>query len=149
MEKNKNLLDLPIRLEDRDAACETEEIGSAYINELKLVSSAEDLTKFVERWRNIFLLQRGPEDTDPLSEEEGAIVTGKFDAAAVAALLPRKGENDLDFTDTNVKIMAMIAAPITLLMAVLFAKHYGVGTDLGLVRLYLDPFPELENEMRG
>jgi hypothetical protein len=44
--------------------------------------------------------------------------------------------------------MAHIAAPSPFMKATILGKKFGVGTDLIMVRLYLDPYPELIEAMR-
>ncbi|KKN65632.1 hypothetical protein LCGC14_0479480 [marine sediment metagenome] len=144
--KDKNLLDLPILLHDRDAACETDGIIDSYKQELDEVKTENELKAFILRWRNVWLLK---EKGQELSEGEIKILEMDFDSNEVLRFFEmdlEKGNESFepDFEDINVKVMMSIAAPAPLLLATLISSKYGVGSDLGLVRLYLDPYSELD-----
>ena len=139
------LLDLPVYPEDRDGACGTSDIVDTYLAERDAVKSGDELQSFVIRWRNLWLLSG---NYDKLSEEEKALIDDEIDHDKVYSQLLRKKEDDLSFEDINVKIMSHIAMPIPFLQAHRVSQHYGVGSDLAMVRLYLDPFPQYDNAMR-
>lgn len=146
MEKDKTLLDLPVYPEDRDLAGTTDIIVCSYIEEMNKVSSAEELVAFTQRWRNLFLLKK---DDEILFAEEEQIITGAFDSASVYEAFLRKNSKDLDLDDPAVKVMMNIAAPRALIWAYVLGRRYGVGSDLAMVRLYLDPHSEFEDHLRG
>jgi hypothetical protein len=143
------LLDLPVLPEDRDEACETHVILDAYTSECKAIKTVDDLTNFVNRWSNMWRLTN--EHFHPVTSSiENDIVNLNFDKEKVLGFVIRVGERDdnLDFDDVNVSIACTIVAPVQSIMAFLLAKKFGVDTDLGFVRLYLDPYPELIDKLR-
>ena len=143
MFKNKNLLDLPVLLHDRDMACGTSEITDSYVEELGKTEGTEALAIFIERWENVWMLApaEGPEE---LSLEEEKLLELDFSLTRVLQLLLRKKEDGLDSDDIEVRIMANLAAPVPFIRAALFSNYWGVGTDLGLIRMYLDPYKYLD-----
>jgi hypothetical protein len=143
MDKNKSLLDLPVLPESRDSG-DTDNIVSTYLHGLKKVSSPEELKEFVSYWKNIYLLK----DDSELIAAEIALVELDFDAVVIFPLFSLKGDEGLDFDAFNNQVMANIAAPKALIKASLLAHKYGVGHDLAMVRLYLDPFPEFNDKLR-
>jgi hypothetical protein len=143
--KKTCLLDLPVYPEDRDMACATDTISDTYLAERDAIGSGEELRGFVSRWHNLWLLT---DDYDKLTKEEQCVIDNKMDYDRVYSQLLRKSENGLDFNDINVKIMTHIAMPIPFLQAHQVSKHYGVGSDLAMVRLYLDPFSQYNDAMR-
>jgi hypothetical protein len=145
---DKCLLDLPVLPEYRDT-CE-DVVKEAYLAEREAIQTVEELVAFVRKWRNVWLLKSPILEEEELRPELQDLLALDFDAEKVLYWLKRKAE-EVPFpyeTDVNVRIMAHIAIPIALLNASSLARHYGVGTDLGLVRLYLDPYPEHENKLR-
>ena len=143
---DKCLLDLPVLPKLRDSF--GDEIQTAYLAERDAVQSAEELVAFVRRWRNVWLLRCPLDEERELPPELQDLLALDFDAEAVFNGLKKKDTTDLPFEDLAVRIMAHIAIPVTLLDAYTLADHYGVGTDLGMVRLYLDGYPEHENALR-
>jgi hypothetical protein len=139
------LLDLPVYPKDRDCACATSEIVDAYLKERDGLKNPDEMHAFIDKWHDLWLLDN---DYVDLSQEEQALVDNQFDHEKVYALLLDKQNDDLDFDDLNVRIMAHIAAPAPLTQATVLGQEYGVGTDLIMVRLYLDPYPELNEAMR-
>lgn len=148
MKPNKTLLDLPVLPHNRDDACGTDIIEETYIAERDKVSSEGELWAHIKRWRNVWLLEC-PIRPRKLLPEEIKLLWLDFDSTEVFKWLHKKKENDLPFDNETVKIMMHIAIPFPLLDASLFARHYGVGCDLAMVRMYLDPFKEFENYLRG
>jgi len=144
--KKTCLLDLPVYPEDRDVACGTTIISSTYMKERDNLKSPGELKEFVSRWRNVWLLDG---DYDTLRDEEKLLVDNEIPHEAVYAQLLNKSRDDIDLDDPNVKIMMNIAIPAALLRAFMVGNKWGVGTDLAMVRLYLDPFPELNDAMRN
>ena len=141
-----NLLGLPVLPEDRFSAGGTDIIKDAYKKELADVSSPAELKEFVSRWKNLYVIKNPniEERTWP-EEEKLALVDCDFDA--VYPLLLRKKDNDLNFDDPNVRVMSQIAAPRALVDAFMLALQYKVGSDLAMVRLFLDPYPELKDKL--
>jgi len=153
--RDKTLLDLPILLEDRDSAASTDSIIDAYTTELLVVQESrklEVLRAFIERWRCAWLLKipegkNTPEGKNVLSLEEEEIL-GLAEIEPLVELLPRRMEK-LDFNDKSVRKLAHLLIPIPFLSATMVADKYNVGSDLALVRLYLDPYPEYQNACRN
>lgn len=145
MEKDKNLLSLPVLPPYRDDGGDI--ITDAYLAELNEVKTTDELEAFVNRWRNLWLL-RHPADTAPLLPAEESLVNLTFDRQAVLDFLGRRKDDSLDFEDPNVEVMCNLVLPFNMLTAFRLSHHYGVGTDLGMVRCFLDPYTELENELR-
>lgn len=143
--KQTCLLDLPVYPVDRDSCCASSLISDSYLKERDEIKSGEELQKFVSRWRNMWLLTG---DYDKLTEEEKRLIDNDMEHDSVYAQLLRIKEDDHDFNDINVKIMSHIAVPIPMLEAHRVSNHYGVGHDLGMVRLYLDPFSQYDDAMR-
>lgn len=143
------LLDLPVLPEDRDEACETHVILDAFMDECRAVKTVDDLTNFINRWSSMWLLNNSM--VHPITSDiERKIVTLDFDKEKVLNLLIRilAREDDFDFTDDAVGIACTIAVPVQSVVALMLAKKFGVDTDLGFVRLYLDPYPELIDKLR-
>lgn len=155
IKKDKNLLDLPVLIYDRDMAAGKDEISSIYLKELGGVSTPDELREFCKRWRNIWLLKWPGEDdleANILLPEEVAVVEDAFDAEKVLEALGKKDDDEwllqaID-TDENAKVMMQIAVPLPLLSASVQSRHWGVGSDLIMVRLFLDPYPELNEACR-
>lgn len=146
MATNKTcLLDLPVYPQDRDCACATDLISDTYIKERDALKNPDDMRVFIDRWHDLWLLEG---DYEELSEEEKALILNKLNHEEVYALLLDKQNDNLDFDSLNVRIMAHIAAPAPFMKATILGRKFGVGTDLIMVRLYLDPYPELNEAMR-
>jgi hypothetical protein len=150
MRRDKNLLDLPILLHDRDQACGSSEILDSFLSELDAAKTVEKLKAFLAKWQNMWLLSHPLDDSlNDLEPEEQKLLTGNFDHDIILSWLQRKEEDKLPYDeDENVRIMAHISMPTPTLWAFMLAKHYGVGVDLGFVRYFLDPYPELEHACR-
>jgi len=146
--RDKCLLDLPVLPGHRDGAAATDIVHETYFQELKAIENPEALLDFIRRWRNLWLLCP-PEETKELAPEVRSLLALDFDPERVFEWLQKKDRDDIPYTtDVHVRIMAHLALPHPLLDAFELAKHYEVGTDLGLVRLFLDPFPEHEDKLR-
>lgn len=137
------LLDLPILPRDRDSACGSSIIEDTYLKELGEIQNIEQLKEFIVRWRNLWML-----DNTKVSDEIEQLLGNNFDHQAVLEFLARKKDDKLSFDDMSVRIMTNLAVPHTLLQAFSIANYWGVGTDLAMVRLYLDPYPELDDCLR-
>jgi len=151
MKKDKCLLDLPVLPYDRDSF--SDDIGETYSKDVSDIKSAQDLKNHIEKWRNLWLL-RSPkfDDIDTWSQlqpDELKLLNFDFDFNEVCSFLERKDEDGLPFENENVRIMANIVCPKSLLQATILADKYGVCTDLAMVRLYLDPYPEYIEYCRG
>lgn len=73
------------------------------------------------------------------------LLTGEYDAKRVFGTFVEPKPN---FRSVNVRIAAHLLIPSPLMFADQLSHHYGVGNDLGLVRLYLDTYPELQSRLR-
>lgn len=138
------LLDLPVLPKDRDWAGGTEVIIDTFIEERNSIKNVDDLLAFVEKWNNIWLLN------DEITQEEYDIVDGAFDPYLIFdCVMKILRKEEIKDVDSNVRIAMNICIPHSAMRAMLLAKKYGVGTDLGFVRLYLDPYPEHMDAMRA
>jgi hypothetical protein len=149
--KHTCLLDLPVLPEHRDEAASTDIVQTAYLAELEALKSPDDLKSFVQRWMNVWLLWNPRDENREIPAEIQSLLYLDSDAEAVFKYLQLKSqvEPPLPFeTDVNVRIMAHLAIPVGLLEAFQLAHHYHVGQDLGLVRLFLDPYPEHAEKLR-
>jgi hypothetical protein len=151
------LLDLPVLPLDRDDACRTSRVLSTFVNDRKKVSSAETLKSFVDKWRSVWLLSAGPVPRSsggvfidkcraPLSEVAIKIVCDDFDHELIATLINSK--ELLQEDDELISLVGDILIPTSMLFAFHLSKTYGVGHDLGLIRVYLDTYPSLIDEGR-
>ncbi len=142
-----SILDLPVLPNDRDEAVATSVILDTFINERDLVSNADELVTFVSRWKNIWLLR----DESIRSKEENDISELKFDSNSIFDIFVRiiHGEDNFDFNQSNIRVAATIAAPPASINALLLSKKFKCDSDIGFVRLYLDPYKELEDKLRG
>lgn len=163
-ERTKNLLDLPVVPVHRDDAASTSLVQETYLQELSVATDVESpehswrevkgqepyLVWFVKRWQSLWLLRdpRESPEQNILTPEEQAIVDVSFNVEEVTERLRHKKEVDLPWEDFAVRVMAHIALPRTLMKAWEVANHYEVGVDLAMVRLYLDPYPELADKLR-
>jgi hypothetical protein len=149
VKRDKCLLDLPVLPDHRDEAAATDIVKEAYLQELNALGTPEELLDFVRRWRNLWLLRcprREPEEVQP---ELQSLLALDFDPEKVFDWLQKKKQPNVPYTeDVNVRIMCHLALPIGLLEAFQLANHYQVGTDLGLVRLFLDGYPEHDQKLR-
>lgn len=139
------LLDLPVHPLDRDAAGYTDIIEETYTTERPGIITLADLTAFINRWRAIWEL---------VCPYHPDLKTGHVPVAneTVVALLPIMGDKDFagPFDGDNPDHVATInlLLPPAFLHAHVVASEYGVSSDLALVRLFLDPYPELDGELR-
>jgi hypothetical protein len=152
-----NLLDLPVLPYDRDDACGTSRVSSTFVHDRKNVSSAETLKAFVSKWRSVWLLSAGPVPKSSgnlfidkcraeLSEPAVKIVNADFDHELIATVI-----NNPDGSVHNselLSILAEISIPSPMLLAFHLSNEYDVDHDLGLVRIYLDTYPDLIDEGR-
>jgi hypothetical protein len=170
--RDKILLDLPILLDDRDSAASTTIIIDTFQDELVHTycdcchggvvgldanaeiwsqgqrSKLDDLKKFIKKWENVWLLKMPEGRNNILFPEEEEIIN-LVDIEPLLDLLPRRRDDGLKFEDKNVRKLANLIAPVTFITATMVADHYGVGSDLALVRLYLDPYPEYSYACRN
>src|SRR3972149_5467299 len=145
-EQNKCLLDLPILPYDRDSF--SDDINEAYINDVESIDTEFDLRNHVHKWRSLWLL-KNPNDKRVLSVEEQKLLSLEFNFDEVIQFLKRRKEDGLPFDQESVRIMTHLLMPAPLLQAFMLASHFGVCTDLAMVRLYLDQHPEFEECCRG
>ena len=128
------------------------------------MKEASQVRPFVKRWRNLWLLRPGPavfttskgswldRVNEPLSRDEKVLLTGRYNAKKLLALVNQQpAEEPLHF-DPRVlewRLAGHLCIPRPLLYAFSLAQKYGVGSDLGLVRLYLDSYPKFKDRLRG
>lgn len=148
-----NLLDLPVYPPDRDGACGSEFIQEAYLKERETLQRSTQLRPFVKRWRALFLLRFGPrmrgQDEAPSQANRDmlALVEGRFDAKRVINVIVNAKTIPFNNDDHNHRIAANILIPPALYRAFEIREHFGVGHDLGMVRLYLDSWPQLDHTL--
>jgi len=139
------LLDLPVLPVDRDSAAGTSVIIDTFLKERNEVKDLTQLLDFTKRWKNIWLL------IERVSREEYDIVDGNFDYSTFDLFMKMisKEDGNLDINDNNVRVAMSMCVPHASLRALMLAKEYGVGSDLGFVRLFLDPYPEHQDALRA
>lgn len=140
------LLDLPVLPVDRDFACGTNLVHEAYLKNRKAIASVSDLRVHLAKWRNLWLLGLNREEVpEPVSlTDDQCELIVKW----LSVPLAEQPALNRDPLPLEVRIWACVMAPGPLVRAFEVAHHYKVGSDLGLVRLYLDPYPELDDELR-
>lgn len=154
--KPLTLLDLPKKHlpADRDAACGTDGIQDAYLRGRKTIKSVRMLRTFVAKWRNLWFLTCP--DLPPAAPCVWLDAEG-LNWDTVVKLLATSVDEQADALglrgDPAARTLEQLAAtdiiaPPALVAATVVGHTFGVGTDLGMVRLYLDPWPELNDEMR-
>lgn len=117
----------------------------------------------MNKWRPVWLLSAGPMPESSgnlfidkcrteLSAESVKVVNGEFDHELLYVLI---NDSELTMDDPRLKdnselisIVAEIALPSAMLFAFHLSNTYGVSHDLGLVRIYLDTYPDLVDEGR-
>lgn len=156
--KRTNLLDLPILPLDRDNACGTNEIISRFVDMRKKISSTTELRDFINFWKPIWLLEPGPFPEPkpnsnsfvdlcrkPLDKTVLQLLRHEYDADKIVKYIHNAEECiEKDFFG----LLCNLNLPTPGLLAFQFAEEYSVGSDLGFVRLYLDTYPDLEDEGR-
>jgi hypothetical protein len=148
-----NLLDLLglVDLPDRDCAGQTANVEGIYLEERKALESPRQIRPFVRRWTPLFTLQPGPRArhlaTMPsrAKYDLAAMLDGAYDAIQVCAVLQDQSRYDNGLRAH--RIAANILIPPPLMNAFQLASHYGVMSDLAMVRLYLDTYPALDNTL--
>lgn len=137
------LLDLPVVPSCRDRAVTTKVVSDSYTHERQQVKTILDLHGFVERWQSIWEL------VCPVRSD---IVTGPVPVVTEAVFRIfidlDKGMDGMDPQDPDVQTAMNIMLPPAALHAITLSSHYGCETDIGFVRLYLDPYSEHENALR-
>jgi len=151
--KRTNLLDLPVLPYARDGAAATNRVIATFVKERTTLTSPMQLRAFVRRWQAIWLLQAGPgyppgsaadETRRPLDSYTRTLLEGRYDAKRVFRFVNHKQGEELSETDSrDFRIACCIAMPGPTLPAFFMADKYGVGSDLAMVRLYLDTYPAL------
>lgn len=149
MIRNKTVFDLPVEptggIGDR--------ISHTYITELSKAQTPEDLKKFVERWKDIFLIRCSNEDEE-LTKEEQMLVDGNFnpEEALECVRLNKLNADGPDLACKHIKAMQEqaktnpeakqtsccgmnIALPKPLLMAFMLSQRFGVPTDAALLQM--------------
>ncbi len=128
--------DLPVQPSD-----DSDRVLEAYTEELRAVTSEEQLRGFVARWKNVHLLP--VHRLVPMSEEEKQLVDGSFDAATAlrCVLLDAKPDSYCEHAKKLEKGAKghschgmYIAAPVPLLFVSLIAHHYQVPFDIALIQ---------------
>ena len=149
------LLDLPVKPKDRDAAGGTDIIRNKYVSSRKGCKTVIGLKRHVTKWRNMWLLSAVSDAARALSAQWLVDAQPDWEKVLYFLRLPKDRQVEelkLADNDTPLTLVARAALDIFLppasLHAELLAQHFIVGSDLGFVRLYLDPYPELENELR-
>ncbi len=157
------LLDLPVLPHDRDSAAATDYVIKTFVAERSAIPGPAAIRPFVRRWRSAWLLQSGmsgPPGTwvhwahEPLDPYDRRLLEGDFDAKKIWAVLQSEGhgpesKGQVDLNSANTRIAAGLMIPVPLMLASQLAHDYGVGHDLGLVRLYLDTYPQHSNRLRN
>ena len=147
-----NLLDLPVKPYDRDAAVGTSLIQDAYLKERGALTEPSHIRPFIHRWRALFTLMPGPKYENEMKIPSRAkldleaMLNGSFDAKRVLSVIADGGQH-YNNDDRSHRIAANILVPPALMMAFQLSNHYGVMHDLGMVRLYLDTWPKLDNTL--
>ncbi len=160
-----SLLDVAplVGLRDRDRTAGSDSIHEAYLKDRDAVKSANELRRLIDKWRPMFLLSAGPlrvrkgswadKAKRELSKEEVRLLQGRYNAASVLRFMKgyegRSGKPLPKRLPEGLRIAMCVMLPPPMLTAFLLANHYGVGSDLGMIRLYLDTYPEHDGELRG
>jgi hypothetical protein len=141
------LLDLPVLPRDRDSAVVTNVIMGAYVTERKAVTTLTELTLFVGRWKPIWELAcplKPDMRTGPVPTVTEAVL-GHF-----LEMINPKYQLHGEVTPDQQSAMNILLPPAALQAFILCRKYLCDGdADIGFVRLFLDPYPEHEAEMRG
>lgn len=157
LESHCNLLDLPVLPFDRDEAVGTNKIITEFIKMRKMISSTTELRDFIDFWKPIWLLTPGTFTEHKPNSFIAAACQYSLDEAVLKLL---RHEYDADEIVKNIHnpdgcsekeffgLLCNLNLPIPGLLAFQFATAYGVGSDIGFVRLYLDTYPDLEGEGR-
>ncbi len=153
-----SLLGLPVLPFDRDSAAASDEVMNGFLNDRKNISRTSELKEFINKWRPIWLLSPGPipevENPEalvsvcrrPIDEAALKLIQHQYDADLLMSYL---GDPDgCDKETETFEILCHLMIPVPSLNAFQLSNNYGVGPDLGFVRLYLDTYPEFENEGR-
>ena len=158
-----SLLDLPVVPYHRDTAARTQVVQGAYLRERRALRNPNELRPFIRRWQNMWLLRPGNvwrtaqlgsmlyDAAAPLLWSERAMLEGHFDAQKVLAYLlqqPNEGPLRCNPDERDWQICGHLCIPGPMLHAFKVSSYFGVGHDLGLVRLYLDSYPEFIDRLR-
>jgi len=155
--KRTRITDLPMRIPHRDTAAVHSTIIKTFVHERMDCKNCHQLRNFVKKWRAMWLLSPGSKMKDapknsiiqrarhPLGLEERALLTGSYDGKYVLRCLMSKDGVGIDFKSKNARIAGHIAMPRPSLHAFELAEAYGVGSDLGFIRLYADTYPALDD----
>lgn len=146
MIQDKTLADLPqFRGIDRDGACGTSDVQEQYLKERNAIDSPEALTAHIEAWHNLWVLAGPGEMGEDVRPEVEWMLTGLYDPKKVLDYIDKMILKDDSITgelldsDPDCQIAAHIMLPASLMQAFFLSNACGVGHDLGLVRLFLDP----------
>lgn len=127
-------------------------IEEAYLRDVGELIEPDDIVKLVDRWENLWRLGTPESREVEVRPAERALLRRAYDPESVFDFFRQR--QTLDPTTVpperakDCEVMCHIILPVPLLNAFQVAHHYGVGTDLALVRLYLDPWPELKSALR-
>lgn len=142
------LLDLPIKPICRDGFSDS--IQEQFVSERKALSRPEEIRPFVRKWHSIWRLQVGPlahpSHRVLRRAEVDDLLSLNFDAKKVFRIL--QDDTLFKLQDKSSYIMAHLAIPEPMLRAFELSQHYGVATNLGMVRLFLDTYPQHEMAWR-
>ena len=139
MRKSLAFFRLPIRPERVDIGMDNS-IQDAYLNERKQLT-AKNLRRFLTRWKAIWELPRKRR----LSKEERILLVGRYSSKKLYEALRVVLNPDAIGPKTRYERLAIhIAIPIPLMESFGLAKHYGVSTDLAMVRMFVHTQPGYE-----
>lgn len=151
------LTDLPMALPQRDLAAVSDVILDTFVQERKACQNSHQLRNFVKKWRAMWLLAPGSRMPNaqansviqkarlPPTLEEKLLLTGSYDGKYVLRVLASEDGAGIDYNCKNARIAGCLAIPSPALHASMLASAYGVCSDLGFVRLYMDTYPGLDD----
>lgn len=133
------LIDLPVR-----PSYTQDRIRDTYIAELQKVTTPEELTAFVTRWKPLFALtKKRPFDKKAKDARRYRITQNNFERLLAGDYDPKVALDCIRISRTNACQHARsfscpgmhIAVPEILLLAGFVAKKFGVSTDLALIQM--------------
>lgn len=122
---NKEELQFPIMPDPNGG----DEFIKAYVNERKALSSAQDLSEFVNRWKSVFILCKENKQTEKQLSVIESLIDGTFDADLAWSCLHNECEHTLCAGLT-------ILLPSSLYYTNLCAKEFEVPGDVAFIQLY-------------
>lgn len=159
---DKSLLSLPVLPTNRDKAARTDRILESFVHERKAATASGELAPFIERWKNVWQLQAGdtakdaPENSYAGSARQGVhpaaqrLLMGDYnkDKVLEVSRSSKDAPSSIPADDPDYEVACHLMLPLPLMNAHFLARHYGVCSDLAMVRIYLDTYPELKDEGR-